>query len=464
MKGTVLITVLAVIVLTGCVHVHPPGEEALPVQLPEEWVAEQGNAGAPTGWLADFDDRMLPLLVEEALGSNLSLQAAMARLEQASALARIEGADRWPDLSVGGSARRAMTNTLSEPLMRTRSDRFGVEAIVNWEVDLWGRVRAQVKAAEASYAAAESDFAAVRLSLATRVAQSWFTVLEAQLQAQLAGETLRTFESSLTTVDERFQRGLSPALDLRLTRANVASARATLALQERLADAAIRQLEVLLGRYPAGQLAELSDGSDLSDPLDLPATIPAGLPAELLGRRPDIQAAALRLMAADAGLIESRRALLPGIGLTGSYGSASADLENLLKSPFDVWSLAGNVTAPLFAGGRLRGNVDRAEAVREEALASYQEAVLTAFQEVESGLAGEAFLRDQLEALRLAAEESTGAQELAEERYERGLSDIITVLEAQRRAFNARSAALTVQNLLLQNRLALYLALGGDFN
>jgi NodT family efflux transporter outer membrane factor (OMF) lipoprotein len=448
---------LMVALLAGCVQVAPPGEDSLTVEVPGEWTAAQVASEWPSGWLEDFADPGLEALVEEAFRHNLSLQAAMARLEQAQALARIEGADRWPDVSLGGTARRQMSNSLDEPVFRSRSDRFGFDAVVNWELDLWGRVRAQAKAAVADAMAAEADYAAFRLSLASRVAQAWFTAIEERRQESLALETVTSFESNLETVEERFRRGLSPALDVRLTRANVASARATYAQQRRQADLAVRQLEVLIGRYPAGKLAP---GEWL---VELPGDVPAGLPADLLERRPDVRASAQRLVSADASLIESKRSLLPAIRLTGSYGRASSELENLLEDPFDVWSLVGNLTAPVFQGGRLRANVDRSEARREEALANYRDTVLTAFREVESALAGEAFLRDQLEAVRTAAKESIGAQELAEERYERGLVDIITVLESQRRAFTSRSAVLSVQNQLLQNRLQLYLSLGGDF-
>jgi outer membrane protein, multidrug efflux system len=440
----------------GCVRVAPPAAGTLALEVPRDWAAEAEPGLLEPGWLGAFGDERLAALVEEALGGNFQLQAALARLDQARALARIEGAGRWPDLSVAGSGRRAMANNLMDPPTRARSDRFGVDAVMNWELDLWGRVRAQALAADADARAAQADLRAFRLSLASRVAQAWFSAIEARKQEALALESLVSFEANLTTVEERFARGLSPALDLRLTRANVASARSTHAQQKRLADLAVRQLEVLLGRYPAGRAPVGAELPLLEDP------VPAGLPAQLLERRPDILAASERLLAAQARSIEGRRALLPAIRLTGSYGRASGELEDILKDSFDVWSLAANLAAPVFQGGRLRANVERADARREEVLANYQETVLTALREVESALAGEGFLREQLESVSVAAAESIGAQQLAEERYERGLVDIITVLESQRRAFTSRSSLITIQNQLLQNRLALYLALGGD--
>lgn len=457
LKGGQIIWLAGVALLGGCVQAPPPPEDILEVAVPDSWGTGSGEGLEPQGWVRAFGDPQLEALVDEAVNGNFQLQAGMARLEQAMALARIEGADRLPGVSITGGAQRSMSNNLSDPPVRFRSERYDVGAVASWELDLWGRVRTQALAGNADAAAAESDYRALRLSIASRVAQAWFSAIEARQQEALAMETLTSFEANLTTVEERFKRGLSPALDLRLTRANVAAARSTYNLRKRLADTAVRQLEVLLGRYPANELS-------VADQLpELEGFVPAGVPSDLLLRRPDMLSAEQRVAAADYRFAESRKALLPSISLTARYGRASADLDNILKDSFDVWSLAGNIAAPLFQGGRLRANVDRSEARLAEALAGYQDTALTAFREVESALVGEELIREQLLAVQTSAEESVGAQELAEERYERGLVDIITVLESQRRAFTARSNMLSVKNDLLQNRLALYLALGGDY-
>jgi NodT family efflux transporter outer membrane factor (OMF) lipoprotein len=442
---------LSAVILAGCIQQPPEIDESLSLPVPRAWTSE---SGVPVGqaWLQDFNDPQLEAMVREALGGNLLLKAGVARLDQAAAFARMNGADRWPSVNLGGSVQR-----FTSPVNRDAVDSFSLNGMVSWEVDLWGRVRAQVQGAQADLLAAESDFEGLRHSIAGFVTQAWFAAIEARNQERLSRETVESFEANLITVEERFRRGLSPALDLRLARANVASARANHNQQKRIADAAVRSLEVLLGRYPSGTL----QAAPALPALDSP--IPAGIPAEMLRRRPDILSSYQRLVSADAGWIESKRALLPAINLTGQYGWTSSELDNLLKDGFDVWSLIGNVTAPIFQGGRLRANVDRTEAARAQAVASYQDTVLNAFREVESGLAGEVLLKEQLDAVAAAAAESAGAQKLAEERYERGLVDIVTVLEAQRRAFNARSAEIQVQAALLQNRLALYLALGGGF-
>ena len=443
--------------LAGCAGTPEEVEAPSPVEPPAVWQSgEEDRAGEVGSWLADFGDAHLENLVALALGNNFNLQAALGRLEQANALARIEGADRLPNLSLGGSAARRSTRLDGDPGPRVRTDRFEVNALASWELDLWGRLKAQALAGEADALAAAGDFFAVRQSIAAQVAGAYFDTVERQEQAALAEETLRTFEESLRTVEERFQRGISPALDVQLARANVANARASLLQQQQLREVAQRRLETLVGRYPAG-VARTPEQLP-----ELPSPIPAGLPSELLERRPDLLAAQSRLVAADARLKQSRRALLPSLTLTASYGQASDELENLLEKNFDVWSLVGNLTAPLFQGGRLRAAVDRSEAALRTAVAEYGNVLLTAFREVETALVSEEILRERLRAVREAAEESAAAQELAEERYDRGLVDIITVLESQRRAFNARISAISVQNQLLQNRLSLYLSLGGE--
>lgn len=444
-------------VISGCAVNPEEVETEAPVRAPAAWQAgEDVPDGEVRSWLTDFGDRRLERLVTQALEENFSLQAALGRLEQANAVARIEGAGRLPNLSIGGSAARRSTRLDGDPGPRLRSDQFEVSALASWEPDLWGRLKARALAGEADALAAAGDYMALRQSVAAQVAGAYFDTAEERQQLELAAETLRTFEESLRTVEERFERGIISALDVQLARANVASARSSLLLQRQLADASRRRLETLVGRYPAG-----AQSTPEALP-ELPAPVPAGLPSALLERRPDLLAAQNRLIAADARLKESRRALLPSLTLTASYGQASDELENLLENHFDVWSLVGNLTAPLFQGGRLRAAVDRSEAALRTALAEYGSVLLNAFREVETALVAEGLLRDRLTAVREAAEESTAAQELAEERYDRGLVDIITVLEAQRRAFTARSSAIAVQNQLLQNRLSLYLSLGGE--
>ena len=215
---------------------------------------------------------------------------------------------------------------------------------------------------------------------------------------------------------------------------------------------------MILGRYPSDQLA--------LNP-ELPALkrgVPAGLPSLLLSRRPDLVAAERRLAASDQRLLEARKSLLPSISLTASGGASTSELRDLLDPEQTVWNLAGNLAQPLFQSGRLLNDVKRSRANREEAIMVYGQTVLQAFLEVEDALAAENYLAAQEIALRSSAEESIEAEKLALEEYGKGLAGIITVLESQRRSFNAQSSLIQVSSQRLQNRLDLYLALGGDFD
>jgi NodT family efflux transporter outer membrane factor (OMF) lipoprotein len=258
-------------------------------------------------------------------------------------------------------------------------------------------------------------------------------------------------------VRARYERGVRSPLDVRLAAANEAAARAGVAARQSQLAAATRQLEILLGRYPAGAVTNLSE-------LPAPAApVPAGLPGELLERRPDLVAAERRLAASSARAAEARAALLPRLALTGTAGRTSAELEDLLDNSFSLWSIAANLAQPLYQGGRLRANVRLAEARAREATEQYLATVLRAFGEVEAALHDEQQLARREAELAEAVVQSRAAQRLAEDRYASGLEPLLTLLEAQRRAWEAESQWLAVRRARLDNRIQLHLALGGGF-
>ena len=220
----------------------------------------------------------------------------------------------------------------------------------------------------------------------------------------------------------------------------------------------VRQIEVLAGRYPSGRLA----GSDLLPRLITP--VPAGLPSQLLDRRPDLIAAQRRLLAADHRVAQAQTELYPRLNLTTTGGTSTKSLLDLLNGDFAVWSLLGNLTQPLFQGSRLRRQVETAESVSQENLENYASAVLRAFAEVESALAAEGELNQQLDDLEESAAQAQAALSLAQDRYRQGLSDVLQVLITQRRVFSSQSQVLALRRSLLDNRINLHLALGGGFD
>ncbi|MDG2123724.1 MAG: TolC family protein, partial [Verrucomicrobiales bacterium] len=330
------------------------------------------------------------------------------------------------------------------------------------EIDLWGRLANQKKAALASLDAASADYQATRLSLAANTTKAALDLIESEQQAALARRTRKSLQTNLEILDRQLELGnvtANTALEISLSRADVARASSNIAVNERNADASRRRLQTLLGTYPDGSLESLETFPELK------RHIPAGLPSQLLLRRPDLIAAERLVDAALQDLSASRKALLPAIRLTGSAGrSSTEEFADLLNPENLVWSIASSLTQTVFQGGRLAANVSLSKARLNELANTYSETALQAFGEVETALAAERYLVAQEASLTEAETESSLAEELALSQFDKGLVDIITVLESQRRAFDARSSLLSTKNARLQNRIDLYLALGGDFD
>ncbi len=426
--------------------------------LPEKFNAGITNAPPETGWLNDFNDATLNALVLEAIAKNPNLRVTAARLKAAQANVRIAGADRLPTLTATAAASRTKRNNTSGFIVKSsRNNRFSPALDLAWEVDVWRRLADNQIAARLDAEQATANLQAARLSLAANTAKGWFGLAETELQAQLAQETLKSYTNNLAVLEEGLLAGLTKALDVRLMRTSVRNAENNVQLRLRERDGARRSLEVLLGRYPKSEVA-------LTDELPtLAKAVPAGLPAQLIERRPDIIAAQRGFLAAHQRVRSAKKDRLPQIRLTSSAGTSSDELKDVLDINNNIWSLAANLTKPIFDAGKIKSQVGRAKAQREEARYQYVQTILQAFAEVETALAAEGFLNKQESALRASVKESGEAQTLALDDYSAGLTDIVTVLESQRRVFDARRALIQLQNLRLQNRIDLYLALGGEF-
>lgn len=448
----------ALMVLAGCINAPPRDPGVLDVPLPHEWSAYPIATDGLTaeGWIETFHDANLSALVHEALRRNYDLKAAAARVEAARAQARIEGALRLPQLAFAANATRERDRLDGEP-GNPPAYQTTLELLFNlsWEIDLWGRIRAVQEAAQSALVATAADLEAARLSLAARSAQVYFALIEAQLQVRVAERSVRDRQTLAALVRGRFRRGLARGLDLRLVLTDVANAEAQLAQARNQVEAASRQLEVLLGRYPEGKPAP---GDKLPT---LPEPVPAGLPGQLLGRRPDLRAAFARLRAEDWRVASAQAALLPTLTLTGKGGLQSGELRNLVDPGSAVWSAAGSLLQPLFTGDRLRNAVKLNQARVEEALNRYHETALTAFREVEQALAAEEWLLAQKRSLGESVRQTEASRKLAVYAYRHGFIDILTLLDSYRSTLNAESTHLAVKRELLTNRLNLYLALGG---
>ena len=428
-------------------------ESETPV-LPEQWGTQSDAGVVQVGWIEIFNDPALTRLVTDAQTNNRDLAVAAANVDRAWALARQAGAVLSPDISLAATGGRSGSSDSSSPTTTKLS--LGLQ--VSWEADLWGRLRAGQRGAVASAQAVEADYRFAQYSLAAATAKAYFTSIEAKFQADIARETVEILEETQRIVNVKHDNGMASAQDVSLTRSDLASARERLTTVDGSYRDALRALEVLLGRYPSAEL-------DVRDSLPaVPPPPPAGIPSELLERRPDIVAAERRVAAAFNATAQAQAARLPTVGLTGNLGGASSSLSDLLDPANVAWSAGANLLAPIFDGGRRREAVEIATAEQKQALAAYGQAALNAFSELESNLDQGTVIAQREVDLEVAAREAEKAFRIASLRYEEGEEDLLSVLTIQQRVISAKSALSSVERLLLEQRINLNLALGGSWD
>ena len=458
-------TVAAAFWLAACSRPVPLPVHEFRVPVPEAW------QGAPTDpfragsdWWAYFDDPGLDAAIRRSLECSQSLQAAAARVDAAMQERMMAGAAELPALDIGTNRIRQRQNFVGLPFPglsdRVLSNTFtnaGLSFNVSWEADLWHRVDAGKLAAEAGVAGREADLQAARLSLSGQVAKAWFAGAEAQGQVGLAEALVQHLETVAERMQDRYRAGSRSPLDVRLAQGDVLRARAAVHQRTQARDAAMRQIEILTCEYPAGLRAAPPGLPPLRD------KVPAGLPSALVRRRPDLVSAERAVLAADAGIVQSRAALLPSFSLTTVVGTSSNSLLDLVNPGLQVWNYALGVAQPLFNRGRLKANVRATEARAREASANYENLAWNAYREVETALAAETTLRDQESDSRAAHRNAQASVSIAEERYKAGMGDIFSVLGLRRAVLESESALLGLHRARIDNRVDLHLALGGGF-
>jgi NodT family efflux transporter outer membrane factor (OMF) lipoprotein len=448
---------LSIAAVGGCALKGPPAtdemrREALPnLAVPGQWAAQGAAPGTlPGGWLATFNDERLDALVREALVNNPDLRVAAARVEQAAGYAKLAGATLYPQVNIMARGGGKMSG-----------DSSGVEGagiFASWELDLWGRVRSGREAARLQYDSAALDAEYARQSIAALVAKSWFLATEARLQRSIAEDMARSSERLLGLAGDRLRVGKGDAYEVALARANLQTYRDVVQQLDLSYQQALRALEALAGRYPAAA-AEV--------PARLaarPGPVPAGMPSELLERRPDVVAAERRVAAAFYRAEEARAARLPRISLTASGTSVSSDLFVLKSHDNPVWSAGASLLVPIFTGGALESQVEIRTSEQKVAVADYGRIGARAFGEVENALSSEFALDARGGVLRQAVAENERALELANVRYRVGSVDLRAVQQQQLAVYAARTSLLRVQGEQLVQRVNLHLALGGGWD
>jgi len=424
---------------------------------------------ADTSWWELFDDPRLQELIRIALAENRNVKIAAERVEEARARYGIARSELWPSITAGANGGRMQTSQGS--LTHTpQADRaaggspdlersvYSTAADVSWELDLFGRIRRTTEAEQAMFLGTQEAQRGVLITLVADVARVYFELGDYDRQLAISRRTLESRRQYVQLAKDRFDGGVTPEIDYRQAEAELHRVEAIAAEFEQGVAFKENELSVLLGRNPGPVLRGRA-----VDEQKLPAAVPAGLPSALLDRRPDIRAAEQSLAAATANIGAAKALLFPRIALTGSYGVASTDFDNLFDSSSKSWNVIGNVVQPIFEGGRNLRRVELSESQQRQALYAYERAVLEAFRETEDALVAYRISGDQhtSETSRVKAERQV--LELAELRYVKGVANYLEVLDAQRSLFNAElDEANAIGNHLIA-LVRLYKTLGGGW-
>lgn len=469
MKATrASLAILGAAALAGCsfapVYKVPATDSAAQYrELPDDWKPAQPLDASPRGaWWELFQDPRLAELENQALSANQTLKAAYARLREARDDTRVARADYFPMITGLGTARRARVSPNSPsylPGYPTEGTDYDLEADLSYEIDLWGRVRNEVASARGNEQASAADLASIRLSLTAEVASDYFTLRSQDEQAQLLDQAVADYQQALQLTQNLYDGGAAALVDVAQAQTQLANARtqaADVRLQRSQSEHAIA---VLLGVNPSVYHLQ-------PDPLtveQLPPAVDTGMPSALLERRPDVAEAERRVFAANAQIGVARAAYFPRITLNADAGFNSVHASNWLSAPSLFWALGPQMSVPIFEGGRLRAQTDRAKQTYNELVANYRNTVLSAFQDVE----------DNLAALRQLAQESvtqadavnaTGVTlQQAQYRYQGGLVTYLEVSTAETNALQAQLAAVNIQTRRLTASVLLIKALGGGW-
>lgn len=429
------------------------------VEPPKEWAVKPTEIDVvkeigfvKTKWLEGFNDPLLIKLIEEGKANNNDLKAAAGNMEKAWLLAKQSGAALKPtaDLSLGRTQSGSSDSSPS-----TTNVSVGLKA--SWELDVWGRVRASERQSVANAQSARADYIFSQHSLSANIAKAYFKVIEAEFQADIARKNLGILNRIQRITQVKYEDGSSTGQDIALAKANIAVAQEQLASIEGSKRDALRGLEVLLGRYP-------NASSEMPDHLpDLPPSPPAGIPSDILERRPDIVAAERQIASAFNAIDQAKAARLPQFSLTSTISNASDALSTILNPANIAWQMASNLMAPLIDGGKRRTDVQVATIEQEQALANYVQKALTAFSEVENNLDQGVVLKNRESALNEAYLQILKAYKIAEIRYKEGESELLDTLQIQQQLISSNSKLLAVKRSQLEQRINLYLSLGGSW-
>lgn len=460
----------AAVALSGCVTLFEVGPD---YKRPENLPAQPAYRDAPVvpapsadsianlPWWEVFDDPVLQGLIKTAVGANYDVRIAATRIEQARAQLGISESALYPQVgydAIGGRGQRSSLGSPA-PSLTSSTNTFMISASASWELDLWGRIRRSNESARAQLLATEEARRGVLLSLVGSVASTYFSLIELDLELEIAKDTVKTYTDTLALFERRLLGGIASELETTSAQANLAQVVARIPTIEQAIAQTENGLSVLLGRPPGG----IPRGKPLTQQ-NWPVIVPAGLPADLIERRPDLRQAEQTMRAANAQIGVAQANYYPSISLTGVLGAISPQVSNLLNGNGNMWGANAGLTGPIFAGGQLDAQLAYARAQWDEARLTYEQSILTAFREVANALVARGKVEQARTEQARAVAALQRAVKLATERYVGGLASYYEVLQWEEQLFPAQNTLAQLEGQRYTALVQLYQALGGGWN
>ena len=459
MRTPIAFLIIAAALLSGCMI--GPNYARPRVEMPDAFRFEDARAAATanTTWWKQFDDPVLDALITEALANNKDVQIAAANVEQAAGVLTTTRAPLFPQVSYDGSAarQRLSKNDVVPAPADNPYAAFQLFGGATWELDLWGRIRRQTESARATVLASAAARRGVILTLVAGVAGNYVQLRGLDAQLEIAKRTLGTYAEAVRLFELQFKWGQVSEMVVAQARTQYATALVAIPRIERQIAVLEQTIAILLGRNP-GPIARGKSIDQL-----VPFAVPAGVPSDLLERRPDIVQAEETLIAANAQIGAAKALYFPVISLTGAAGLSSSELKNLFKGPAQAWMYAGSFTGPIFTAGAISGQVAQAEATRRAALVGYEAAIQNAFADVASALVSHQTLEVEVDAQRQLVAASSEYTRLAKMQYDGGYTPYFTVLQAEQQLFPAELSLAQRRADLLNALISVYRAMGGGW-
>ncbi len=439
---------------TGPSYEHAPQEQGKPVQGP----------AADVGWRDFFQDPLLRRLIALSLDNNRDMRVAVLNGQALQAQYRTQRASLMPAAAIAGTeTAQRVPASLSSSGRQYTGQNWQVGPAISWQLDLFGQVRSLTKAALETYLAQDDTRIAAQLSLISQTATAYFTLRADQELLDLTTQTFKARQASYDLIKQSYDQGVDSALDLSQAETLLRTAQSNQSQYLRQVAQDRNALVLLLGEpMPADIATQLGQARRLPDDA-LPLELPAGLPSDLLERRPDIRAAEHQLLAANANIGAARAAFFPMISLTGFAGTASSSLTGLFMPGSEAWNLVPKISLPIFQGGSLLANLDLSHVRKNIQIATYEKAIQTGFREVADALAGRGTLDDEVGAQRKLVDASQLAYTLSQQRFDSGVDSYLTVLDSQRSLYAAQQSLIATRLARLNNQISLYKALGGGW-